>query len=94
MKPPHQIAEDRMTLSEEYSRLSDELGDLMELQAVYFNTERTNHKSDKATERAFDTTPSGIRANRIKLRLKAIEKELSATNTYLRLLENQGKNLY
>jgi len=94
MRDPYKISEERIKLSEEYSRYCGELANLVRVQASFFNTNRENHNSDKATERAFDTTDEGIKMTIVKLKLKAIEKTMSAYNTHLRLLENQAKNLY
>lgn len=94
IKTPHQLADDRIALAEEYSRYSGELAKLIRLQATFFNLRRGDFKSDLATERAFDVTGDGVLMTVIKLKLKAIEKQLSATATMLRLLENESKNLY
>jgi hypothetical protein len=94
MKTPHEIAEDRILLSAEYQKLSSELADLMDKQTIYFTTHWDNHKSDKSVERAFDSTPEGMRLNRIKLRMKAIDKQFSASRTMLDVLTNESRNLY
>ena len=94
MRNPHEISEARITLAEEYSRYSGELAKMIKIQADYFNANRDNHKSDKSTERAFEGTEEGVKMAVVKLKLKAIEKTMSAYNTHLRLLENEAKNLY
>jgi len=91
---PHQLAEARIGLAEEYSRYSGDYASLIKSQAQFFKDHRADHKSDTATQRAFELTEEGVRMSVIKLKLKSIEKTLSAYNTYLRLLENQAKNLY
>ena len=91
---PHEISEARITLAEEYSRYSGEYGQLVRIQAVFFNHRRVDFKSDTATQRAFDATDDGIKMTVLKLKLKSIEKTMSAYNTHLRLLENESKNLY
>ncbi len=93
-KTPHQLAEERMGMAEEYSRYSGEYAKLIKKQADYFNTNRENHKSDTATQRAFDATDDGVTMAVVKLKLKSIEKQLSASNTMLRLMENEAKSLY
>lgn len=94
MKTPHQIAEERVGMAEEYSRYSGEFAQLIKLQAQFFKENRDKHKSDTATQRAFELTEEGVRMTIIKLKLKSIEKQMSASNTMLRLLENEAKNLY
>ena len=91
---PHQLAEARITLSEEYSRYAGQYADSIKAQAQFFKENRDKHKSDTATQRAFELTDEGIRMVILKLKLKSIEKTMSAYATYLRLKENEAKNLY
>lgn len=94
MKTPHELSEERLTLSEEYSRYAGEYAQHIKIQADFFNANREKYKSDNATQKAFDATKDGVRMAILKLKLKAIEKQMSALNTHLRLLENEAKNLY
>ena len=94
MMLPEEMANKRLELSEEYSRFSDEFAYHYQLQAEFFNKNREQHKSDNATQKAFDATPDGVRMAILKMKLKAIEKSMSALNTALRLAENMAKNLY
>lgn len=91
---PHEMAQKRLDLSEEYSRYSGEFAKLVKFQADYFHIERENHKSDNACQKAFDRTPEGVQMTILKMKLKSIEKTMSALNTSLRLAENEAKNLY
>ena len=94
MKNPHQIAEDRVTMAEEYSRYSGQFADFIRKQAKFFVENRGNHKSDTSCQRSFELTEDGVQMTIVKLKLKALEKQMSASNTMLRLLENEAKNLY
>lgn len=102
IKTPRKLAENRIELAEIYSRYSGELAKLIKIQADYFNSKRNEldntgkplFKSDTACQRAFEATTEGVQMSIIKMKLKAIEKQLSATATMLRLLENESKNLY
>lgn len=93
-KTPHQLAEARISLAEEYSRYSGMFADMIKAQAQFFKDNRAEHKSDTATQRAFDLTGEGVQMAVLKMKLKSIEKTMSAYNTYLRLKENEAKNLY
>lgn len=93
-KTPHQLAEARIALAEEYSRYSGEFARLVRKQAEHFKANREKFKSDKACEKDFELTDDGMLMTTIKLKLKSIEKTMSAYNTYLRLKENEAKNLY
>ena len=91
---PHQLAEARITLAEEYSRYSGQFAEMVKAQAQFFKDHRVEHKSDTATQRAFELTEDGVKMTIIKMKLKSIEKTMSAYNTFLRLKENEAKNLY
>ena len=93
-KSPHQLAEERIGMAEEYSRYSGILANLFRERAKFYQTDREKFKSDTATERAWELTQFGIEMTTVRLRLKAIEKQMSASNTMLRLMENEAKNLY
>lgn len=93
-KTPHQIAEERLGMAEEYSRYSGLFADLIKKRAEHYKVERSNHKSDTATERAWERTKDGVQMTIIKLKLKAMDKQMSASNTMLRLMENEAKALY
>ena len=93
-KTPHQLAEARIGLAEEYSRYSGKFADLVKAQAQFFKDNRDKHKSDTATQRAFELTDEGVRMTIIKMKLKSIEKTLSAYNTFIRLAENEARGLY
>lgn len=94
MKTPHELSEQRLSLSEEYSRYAGELAKLIKQQADHFNTYRPDFKSDTACLRAWESTEQGVQMTIVKLKLKAIEKTMSALNTHLRLLENEARNIY
>ena len=94
MLTPNEMSDKRLELSEEYSRLSDEFAQHIKFQAEFFNLNREKYKSDNATQKAFEATTDGVRMVILKLKLKSIEKVMSALNTALRLAENQAHNLY
>lgn len=93
-KNPHQIAEERIGMAEEYSRYSGFYADLIKKRAEHYKLNREEYKSDTACERDWERTPDGVQMTIIKLKLKSIEKQLSASNTMLRLLENEARALY
>lgn len=94
MKTPHQLAEERMGMAEEYSRYSGLFAEMIKHRAEHYKLNRDKHKSDTAVEREWERTEQGIQMTTIKLKLKALEKQMSASNTMLRLMENESKNLY
>jgi len=93
-KTPHQLAEERIGMAEEYSRYSGLYADLTKKRAEHYKLHRPTVKSDTACERDWEMTDSGVQMTIIKLKLKALEKQMSASNTMLRLLENEAKSIY
>lgn len=91
---PRDLSNKLMQLSADYSNYAGKFADHLKKQADFFNTNRPNYKSDNATQKAFDATTDGVTMNILKLKLKAIEKEMSAIKTHLRLLEIEAKNIY
>jgi hypothetical protein len=94
MEDPQVLAEKRVTLSEEYSRLSEQEGLIVRNKAVVWPEMRKNVKSVAEADRMWEMSQDGVDEQLIKIRQKAIDKELSAINSFLRTLENQGKGYY
>lgn len=82
-KNPGQLAQERLLMSEEYSRYSGELANLYKKEAEFFNSRRQDFKSDNATSKAFAVTEDGVRMTIIKLKLKSLEKSMSAIKSLL-----------
>lgn len=91
---PHELAEKRMVLSEQYSTYSGELAKMIRTEAQFYVAQRANFKSDTAVQRAFDISDDGIRMTTLKLKLKAIEKEMSAIKTMLETLTEEARGMY
>ena len=94
MKTPHQLAEERLELSQQYSMYSGELAQLIKAEAEYYNANRANFKSDTAVKRAFEVTPEGVKITIVKLKLKAIQVQLSSLKSMLETLTNEAHGIY
>jgi hypothetical protein len=90
---PHQLVEELLLLSHEYSKLAGAWADCIAYQAQHFNEKRVNFKSDNACQKAFDFTEKGIEMQVIKAKLKSKEKRMSAIRTAVRLAEVEARNL-
>lgn len=55
---------------------------------------REYYKSDTATDRAWQATELGKEETKTKLKLKALEKEMSAIKTHLKVKSDEARNMY
>lgn len=94
MTTPHEISDKLVELSEEYSRFSGEMARMIKTEAEYFNANRVNHKSDTAVMRAFAVTEEGVKLVVLRLKLRSLEKTMSALKTHLRMLEIEARGEY
>lgn len=93
-KNPHQLADGLMELSEQYSKYSGELAKLTKAEGEYYKVTRPQVKSDTAVNRQFMTTEEGIQMTIVKLKLKSLEKQMSATKVFIEVAGNEAKGLY
>jgi len=94
MKTPRQLCDEKLKLSEEYSRYSGYLINSIKEQADFFNTNRESYTSDKACERAFEASEGGIKLLTVKQKLKTIEKKMSAISSSLEVAKNEALGVY
>lgn len=93
MQSPGQLTEILMRQSADYGRLSDELSEILEVKAKAWMAIRENHKSDKQAEQEWQAQELGIKEMKIKLKLKSLEKSMSAIRTHIRVRETEARNL-
>lgn len=92
MKTPHQIAEERYEFAALYASLSGELENILERKPAIWTQLRDTVKSDTACERLYQASADGIREMQIKLRLKSLEKQMSAARTMLDVMSAEARN--
>lgn len=93
MITPSQLAERRYELSVLYGSLADELEEVLRQKATIWATMRFKHKSDKATDNAWDATELGIKEMSLRLQIKKNERESSGISSLLRIRELEAKNI-
>lgn len=93
-KTPGQLAEEILQMTARYEELSDELALVLKLKDVNWTLFRDTVTSDKQADRLWSRTEAGSREQAILLELKKIKQTISSLKTYLRILENQARNLY
>ena len=92
-KTPHELVEELLVLTHEFSRLSEMWAESIKKQADFFHENRINYKSDNACQKDFDRTDNGVQMQIIKAKLKSKEKRMSAIRTAVRLAESEARNL-
>lgn len=91
---PMEIADERVRLAGEYARDSEIMAALLTQKATLWPELRENSKSDKSADKAWDSMPLGIEEMKLRLKMKASEKMMSALKTKLEVLEGEARNQY
>lgn len=91
---PHLVAEYKVKLAGEYSFFTGVLEDILSRKPKFWNENREKHKSDKATDKAFEQTEDGINEVGLRLRIKRCEKLINALGTLIRIAEGEAKNQF
>lgn len=91
---PHDLSEALMVESAKFSSLTDELILILEKKPALWMELRRATQSDTSAERAWSATPDGMRETTLRLKLRAVEKSMSATKTQLRILSDEARNLF
>lgn len=90
---PHQLADQLLENAAHYSKASEELADLLERKAGTWLELRKAYTSDSQTDKAFMRTEDGVREMRLRLLLKAKEREATSIKAYLRIKDAEARNL-
>ena len=93
-KSPHQLSEEQLQLSEEFSHYSGEYAQLNKTQAEHYNAHRPEFKSDTAVKRAFEVTDDGVRMTTLKLKLRALTMRMSSIKAHLKVLTEEAHGVY
>jgi len=90
---PVELSEKLVLMAHEYSERSDELADILVLKPAKWLHMRSQEKSATDTDRLWDATEDGMKETRIKLKMKSLEKLMSAIRTRLRIQEVEARNI-
>ena len=91
---PGELAQNLEVKSHEFSVQTDLLIEILEKKPGIWNEMRRDFKSDTSCERAWSATENGLKEMRFKLKMKALEKTMSAIRTQLRIMESEARNLF
>lgn len=94
METPRALAEKRVLLAAEYSTASEELGKLKAGRAVAWLVERSKSNTDKEADRRYEATQEGQREAILTYKCKGLEKEISAINSLLRVLDGEARGQF
>lgn len=91
---PNTLSDRLLAQSAEFQALSDQLSEVLKVKPSKWLEIRTGKASDTSAEREWAATPEGIAETVTKLKLKALEKSMSAIKTKLRVMSDESHNLY
>lgn len=89
-----EVAEERVRLAGEYARDAELLTQILTQKATIWIDYREGVKSDRAADKAWDATPLGVEEMRLRLKMKASEKSMSALKGILGVMEGEARNTY
>lgn len=85
---PHGAAEAKALLAGEYAWICGQMEDILKRKAAVWNEIRKNVKSDTAAERAYEATADGLNEQGLRLRMKSVERMMSALTSLINLASN------
>lgn len=91
---PHLCAEYRSQLSGEYSYLVGQLEEIKANKPLIWLEMRKEHKSDSATDKAYEATESGIAEIKLRGSIKRIEKLMQGLNSLIKVAEGDALHQY
>lgn len=91
---PGELSEQLVAQAEEYSRISSKLTDVLRVKPGVWALLRDSVNSDTAAERNWQRSYEGQKEVELRLKLKALEKTMSALKARLRIMEGEARNLY
>jgi len=94
VKTPRELAEERLKISDQYSKLGERLAELKLIRAEWWKTFREEYKSDASCERAWDLTKEGQEMEITRMKMKSKEHRMSALRTLLMVASNEQFNQY
>lgn len=90
--PPRVLVEWKGVLAGEYSFSAGVLEEILKNRPREWKNLREKTKSDKAADREWEGMESGINEMGLRLRMKSIEKLMSALSSLLKVAEGEAKN--
>lgn len=94
IQSPQLAADLRVTLSAKYSRECGRLEEILKVKPKIWLEMRETTKSDTSCNHKWDGSELGTDEMVIRLRLKRLEKLISSMSSFLKVKENEAKNIY
>ena len=92
MATPRQLIKKKQDLANEYYKLGEELSELKTKEAMEMPILMATHSVAKA-ERVWNATEDGLKLMQVKIKMKSIEKLISAVSSQLKVAELEMYNL-
>jgi uncharacterized protein len=91
---PPELADFAVTLSGEYAYICSRLEEIFKVKPSEWLKLRDQCKSDAQADKKWESSQMGLTESIYKLKLKAIEKELSAIRSRLHIAEMESRNQF
>lgn len=91
---PHMCAERRAELSGEYSYICGQLEVIKASKPLIWLEMRKSHKSDSATDKAYEATVDGIEEAKLRSLQKRAEKLISGLGSIIKVASDESRNQY
>ena len=91
---PHLCADKRAQLSGEYSYLVGQLEEIKSIKPLVWLEMRKEHKSDSATDKAYEATEEGLKEVRLRGQIKRAEKLISGLGSLIKIATDEAHNQF
>lgn len=91
MTTPSEASEMKEVLTGEYTRLSEQLEEILERKPGQWMEIKKNCKSAAEADRVWDSTPDGIQLMKLEMAQDRIEKKISSLNSIMRTAEIEAR---
>lgn len=91
---PHLCADYRAQLSGEYSYLVGQLEEIKSSKPLVWLEMRKSHKSDSATDKAYEATVDGITEVKLRGQIKRAEKLISGLGSLIKVASDEAHNQF
>jgi len=91
---PEQLAQQRLDLSYEYDKLTDELIEVTKMKSIVMDELSAKGASEATIKRKWEATPKGIEETIILLKMRSMARRMSGIKLAVDVANTKARNLY